>query len=106
MKSKTIRESGAQRIYHTEKGAAVSCVIQHQPEYDPDDGQQAGYYGWCGLVDDQSDYMIGPYSSAPEVFAAYEKRNPKHTRMGSVTLYQTRAPEFKARLSVLPGGKS
>lgn len=100
-RTKTIRESDTQRVYRTEKGAAVSCSIQHQREYDPDDGQQAGYWGWCGPVDDQSDYVIGPYDSADRVFVAYTHRNPKHVRMQSVTLYQDRAPEFQARLRLV-----
>lgn len=94
MKSKIIRESDTQRIYRTPAGSAVSCVIQHQREYDPYDGQAAGYWGWCGLVDDQSDYVLGPYESADAVFAAYEKRNKTYQRMASVTLYQVRGPEF------------
>lgn len=96
--TKVIRESATRRVYRAENGAAVSCTIQHQRAYDPDDGQQAGYYGWCGLVDDQSDYVVGPYESADEVFTAYEKRNKKHVRMLSVTLFRTRAPEFKQLL--------
>lgn len=105
-KSKTIQESATQRIYRTEEGAAVSCVIQHQAEFDPSDGQEAGYYGWCGPVDDQSDFVLGPYLSAGEVFAAYAARRPKHVRVTSVTLFQVRAPAFRERLRMIAGGKS
>lgn len=104
MNTKTIRETACERIY-SDQGSAVSCSIQHQAEYDPDDGQQAGYWGWCGVVEEQSDYVLGPYESADRVFAAYERRNPKHVRMASVTLYQDRAPEFQARLRLV-GEKS
>lgn len=92
--TKVINQSKDRRIYRTPDGAAVSCSIQYQREYDPDDRQQPGYYGWCGLVDDQSDYVLGPYDSAEEVFAAYERRNRTHARMASVTLSQVRGPEF------------
>lgn len=98
-RTKTIRESDTQRVYRTEKGAAVSCSIQHQAQYDLSDGQEAGYWGWCGPVDDQSDYVIGSYDSVDRVFAAYT--HPKHVRMQSVTLYQDRAPEFQARLRLV-----
>lgn len=86
--SKTISENKTRRVYRTPAGHAVSCSIQHQRAYDPDDGQQAGWYGWCGPVDDQSDYMIGPYDSAAEVFAAYERRHPRHVRCSNVKLHR------------------
>jgi hypothetical protein len=40
------------------------------------------------MVEDQSDYVIGPYGSPDEVFAAYEKRNSKHIRCCKITLHQ------------------
>lgn len=104
-KSKTVRESLTQRVYRDERGCAVRCCIQYQAKYDPDDGQAPGYYGWCGPVEDQSDFMLGPYNSAPAVFAEYEARRPAHTRVTSVTLYQTRAPVFQERLRLLAGGR-
>ena len=94
MDTKTIKEDATTRIYRTPDGAAVWCTIQHQRAYDPDDGQEAGYHGWCGLVDDQSDYVLGPYESAAAVFAAYEKRNKDYQRAKGVTLYPRRAPKF------------
>lgn len=96
--TKTIRENESRRVYRTKDGAAVSCSIQHQREYDPDDGQQAGYYGWCGMVDDQSDYVLGPYESPAAVFKAYEKRNKTHRRCSSVKLFQTRGPVFTPKV--------
>jgi hypothetical protein len=95
VRSKTIRSNDTRRAYRTKEGAAVSCAIQHQRECDPDDGKEAGFYGWCGLVDDQSDYVLGPYASSAEVFAAYEKRNKDHQYVPSVTLFQTRPPQFE-----------
>lgn len=105
-KSKTIQESATQRIYRDERDCAVSCVIQHQFAFDPSDGQEAGYYGWCGPVGDQSDFVLGPYVSALDVFAAYEARRPKHVRVTSVTLFQTRSPAFRERFRMIAGGKS
>lgn len=85
MATKVIKESNTQRIYRGPKGAAMSCSLQFQREYDPDDGQQPGWYGWCGLVEDQTDYVIGPYESGEAVFEAYERRNKNHVRMASVS---------------------
>lgn len=102
VKSKTIRSDESIRVYRTASGAAVSCSIQHQRAYDPDDGQEAGYYGWCGLVDDQSDYVLGPYETAAEVFAAYEQRNTDHVYVPSVTLFQSRPPQFEGLKNEAP----
>jgi hypothetical protein len=81
-------ESCNTRLYATETGAAVSCTLQNQKAYDPDDGMEAGWYGWCGAVEDQSDYVLGPYASRGEVFQAYEKRNKTHIRCCKITLHQ------------------
>jgi hypothetical protein len=84
---KVCLESETTRLYATPEGAAVSCTLQRQNHNDPDDGQEMGWYGWCGLVEDQSDYVIGPYLSPDQVFAAYEKRNRKHVRCCKITLH-------------------
>lgn len=81
-------ESCNTRLYATKQGAAVSCSLQHQKAYDPYDGQEAGWYGWCGAVEDQSDYVLGPYASPSEVFEAYEERNKTHIRCCKITLHQ------------------
>jgi hypothetical protein len=86
--SKLVGETNSRRVYVTADGTAVSCSLQHQRTYDPDDGQAAGWYGWCGPVEDQSDYVIGPYDSGAAVFAAYEKRHKKHRRVAGVKLHR------------------
>lgn len=80
-------ESKTMRLYATPEGAAKHCSLQNQSEYDPDDGQEAGWYGWCGNVEDQSDYVLGPYDSPDEVYAAYERRHAGHVRCSKVTLH-------------------
>jgi hypothetical protein len=92
--SKDLRTNAEERYYRTPAGAAVRCTIRYASEYDPSDGEQPGYYGWCGAAHDQSDYVIGPYESVAEVFSVYERRNPTHMLCKKVTLYRDRPPEF------------
>jgi hypothetical protein len=95
MDSKKLVSTDRNQYFKTPRGAAYSCCIQSQATYDPDDGQQPGFYGWCGLAEDQSDYVLGPYDSAKECLKAYRRRNPDHTPVKVVTLYRDKAPEFE-----------
>ena len=80
-------ESKFQRLYATPEGGAKRCSVQNQAEYDPDDGMKAGWYGWCGDVEDQSDYVLGPYKGPDEVYAAFERRNAEYIRCSKITLH-------------------
>lgn len=75
MKSKKIHADSRTRLYKSETGAALSCKVV----------EEAGSYnGWCGLVEDQSDYVLGPYST-----------HKKHVRCRSITLFDCQAPLFE-----------
>jgi hypothetical protein len=51
--------------------------FQHQRDYDPDDGQQPGWYAWVAPApNEQSDFVFGPYKSRPEA----QKKSAAHLR--------------------------
>jgi len=86
MNSKRVSSDDHTRIYKAPEGAAYSCKLVQEDE---------AWYGWCGLVDDQSDYVIGPYSTTNKVFEVYERINPTFQRCKSVTLFKCKPPTFE-----------
>lgn len=48
--------------------------VSHQDHYDDYDNTGPGYYAWVGPPNDQSDFVLGPYSTEVKAYEAAEKR--------------------------------
>lgn len=61
-------------IVKVTKTVEYEIGIQYQRNYDPDDGQQPGYYAWVGEPGQQSDWCLGPFKTREAAIAGAKKR--------------------------------